>query len=171
MDGCTTVFTSLSNARIHYLNDHCIPNGYIKCCDMKLKTQIDVKDHIAWHKDPASFKYILFSIFEKLFIVHVQINRVVSVNCNNLPKFILFVQHMTIDRCKDCGREYKSGRALSRHTMEVHSKGSLVHKCGTCQKRFKEKAELEEHMLLHEKKPKFSCPEPNCDKRYECLMF
>lgn len=67
MDRCATVFTSLSNARIHYLNVHSIPNGYVKCCDMKLKTQIDVNDHIAWHKNPASFRFTFF--FEKLFIV------------------------------------------------------------------------------------------------------
>lgn len=56
VDGCTTVFTSLSNARIHYLNVHTMANGYIKCCNMKLRFQTAVKDHIAWHKDPASFK-------------------------------------------------------------------------------------------------------------------
>lgn len=74
---------------------------------------------------------------------------------------------MTINRCDACGREYKSSRALSRHTIEQHSKASLPHKCYICQKRFKEKTELDEHMLLHKKKPKFPCPEPNCDKRYE----
>lgn len=61
MDGCTTEFTSLSNARAHYSNVH-NSNGYIKCCDMKLRFQIDLKDHISWHKNPASFRYILIGI-------------------------------------------------------------------------------------------------------------
>lgn len=65
VDNCITVFSSLSNAREHYLNVHTNRQGYIKCCDinccnLKLRTPFDVKDHVAWHKDPECFKYTIF---------------------------------------------------------------------------------------------------------------
>lgn len=64
VDSCTTVFTSLSNAKEHYLNVHFKRCGYIKCCDtncrsLKLRSPADIKDHIVWHKNPECFKYIL----------------------------------------------------------------------------------------------------------------
>lgn len=53
---CAIVFSSLANARKHYNRAHNNPNGFIKCCDIKLRTSYDVKEHIAWHKDRACFK-------------------------------------------------------------------------------------------------------------------
>lgn len=56
VNDCAAVFSSLTNARKHYNKVHNDPNGYVKCCDIKLRTQIDVNDHIAWHINPGCFK-------------------------------------------------------------------------------------------------------------------
>lgn len=53
---CAAVFSSLAYARRHYNKVHNNPNGFVKCCEIRLRTSYDVKDHIAWHKNPGCFK-------------------------------------------------------------------------------------------------------------------
>lgn len=53
---CEKVFDSLFDARQHYLNVHNIPNGWIKCCNIKFKYNKTANDHIAWHIDPTVFQ-------------------------------------------------------------------------------------------------------------------
>lgn len=36
-DECSTEFQALNEAQVHYLNEHNMNRGYIKCCDMKLR--------------------------------------------------------------------------------------------------------------------------------------
>lgn len=54
-DVCKIELTSLQHAKLHYL-EHGIPDGYIKCCDMKFKQIKDVNDHILYHIDPHIFR-------------------------------------------------------------------------------------------------------------------
>lgn len=48
-------FQSLNEAQVHYFNEHNITRGYIKCCDMKLREDNIVKEHIAYHKNPELY--------------------------------------------------------------------------------------------------------------------
>lgn len=73
-DECPTEFQALNEAQVHYLNEHNMNRGYIKCCDMKLREGNSVfyietfvhnswkmffffedhmiREHIAYHKNP-----------------------------------------------------------------------------------------------------------------------
>lgn len=54
-DNCTVQFQSLNDAQVHYFNEHNIARGYLKCCDMKLREDNMVKEHIAYHKNPTIY--------------------------------------------------------------------------------------------------------------------
>lgn len=51
-DECPITFETLNEAQVHYLNEHNNNKGYIKCCDMKLRDDHRIKEHIAYHKNP-----------------------------------------------------------------------------------------------------------------------
>lgn len=53
---CTTIFTSLQDARDHYLQAHENRGGFVTCCKVKIKTMTEVEDHIEWHSNPDLFK-------------------------------------------------------------------------------------------------------------------
>lgn len=52
----TTSFKSLHDAKLHYLGEHGIQEGYIKCCNLKFMTQKEVNDHLCFHFNPEVFK-------------------------------------------------------------------------------------------------------------------
>lgn len=52
---CSVIFKSWKHSKFHYSEEHNIANGYVKCCDRKLKYIPDVKDHIEWHSNPNAF--------------------------------------------------------------------------------------------------------------------
>lgn len=51
-DNCTVEFQNLNDAQVHYFNEHNMARGYLKCCDMKLREDVMVKEHMAYHKNP-----------------------------------------------------------------------------------------------------------------------
>lgn len=55
-DFCDTIFNSLHDARDHYKAKHNEDKGYIKCCDIKLRIHSAIRDHVAFHLNPESFK-------------------------------------------------------------------------------------------------------------------
>lgn len=56
-DLCDIMFESFPHAKRHYLSTH-ETKGYIKCCNKKMRTLLAINDHIQWHKNPESLKYI-----------------------------------------------------------------------------------------------------------------
>lgn len=66
-DNGSTQFDSLNEAQIHYLNEHNISKGYVKCCDMKLREESYVKEHIAYHNNPELYSYGLTDSRSHLF--------------------------------------------------------------------------------------------------------
>lgn len=57
-DFCTRVFDSVKEARAHYLSEHDMQYGYVKCCNIKLRHNSIILDHIQWHIKPDTFKYV-----------------------------------------------------------------------------------------------------------------
>lgn len=55
-DECLVEFCALNEAQVHYLNEHNNNRGYIKCCDIKLREELMVKEHIAYHKNPDIYQ-------------------------------------------------------------------------------------------------------------------
>lgn len=60
-DNCDAVFESLGEAQSHYIVKHEITRGYIKCCDVKLREEQVLKEHIAYHLDPDAYELVVFS--------------------------------------------------------------------------------------------------------------
>lgn len=55
-DKCSTIFTTLDEARTHYKEFHNDDKGYIKCCGTKLRHTWQIRDHVKSHLNPDSFK-------------------------------------------------------------------------------------------------------------------
>lgn len=55
-DMCDTKFKSLPEAQYHYMHEHSISDGYIKCCNSIYKTIEKLKGHIFWHLHPGALK-------------------------------------------------------------------------------------------------------------------
>lgn len=55
-DACETMFDSFSHAKAHYLTEHNEPKGYVRCCDIKMKTLLAIDEHIRWHQNPETMK-------------------------------------------------------------------------------------------------------------------
>lgn len=53
-DLCPMELGSFNRAIEHYLADHKITNGYMKCCGKKFKSQKSVEDHARWHVNDAN---------------------------------------------------------------------------------------------------------------------
>lgn len=54
---CESVkFTSFQHAKVHYLNEHNNPDGFIKCCGIIFKTMYKVDEHLLYHTNPEQFK-------------------------------------------------------------------------------------------------------------------
>lgn len=53
---CPTMFDTIQNARQHYLEIHRLRNGYLRCCQIKMKSLTEVKEHIEWHSNPDLFR-------------------------------------------------------------------------------------------------------------------
>lgn len=60
-DLCDFHVTSLEHAKLHYIEEHNISDGYLKCnCgDIKFKTNNSLYDHIEYHlgNNPDRYKY------------------------------------------------------------------------------------------------------------------
>lgn len=55
-DHCPKVFESFEEAKSHYASEHRNPQGYIRCCGLKIKFRYKVKEHLKRHLDPDSLK-------------------------------------------------------------------------------------------------------------------
>lgn len=61
-DICKEDLNTLSLERIkeHHKQKHSIEDGYIKCCDLKLRTNVKIHNHIQYHLHPNEHKYEVF---------------------------------------------------------------------------------------------------------------
>lgn len=55
-DRCDKVFKSLQEAQFHYMDEHQIANGYIKCCGLVFRKTVNINGHILWHLNPGMFR-------------------------------------------------------------------------------------------------------------------
>lgn len=67
---CDFHVTSLEHAKLHYLEEHSIKDGYLKCScgDIKFKTNMSLYDHIEFHlgNNPDRYKFVYFQLPIKL---------------------------------------------------------------------------------------------------------
>lgn len=58
-DICHIMLDTLSDARVHYFNEHEKPKGYFKCCKLKHLSESSLIDHLNWHLNPEIFRYVV----------------------------------------------------------------------------------------------------------------
>ncbi|XP_045190088.1 zinc finger protein 595-like [Mercenaria mercenaria] len=70
-------------------------------------------------------------------------------------------------KCIECGKEYKSRRALRRHYASHHEKGGQDYQCEICGKSFTSKDSLYHHRRgVHQNLKVYKCPEPGCEATF-----
>lgn len=70
-------------------------------------------------------------------------------------------------QCIECGKEYKSRRALRRHYASHHEKGGQDYQCEICGKSFTSKDSLYHHRRgVHQNLKVYKCPEPGCEATF-----
>lgn len=57
-DVCGHVSLTFIQLRAHYRIQHNIRRGYVKCCNRKMVHRGALQEHILWHLNPDTFKYI-----------------------------------------------------------------------------------------------------------------
>ncbi|WAR21369.1 ZN226-like protein [Mya arenaria] len=68
-------------------------------------------------------------------------------------------------RCKECGKEYRSRRALRRHFNVSHT--TMAHVCEICGHSFRGKESLYHHKRgIHENAKVYKCPEADCGAEF-----
>lgn len=60
-DNCDTVFESLAEAHLHYFSVHDM-KGYVKCCDIRIREDQVLKEHIAYHYNPDAYQWVCLLI-------------------------------------------------------------------------------------------------------------
>lgn len=67
---CPATFDSFKHTQTHYLEEHKISKGYIRCCGMKLHYIGSFNEHIKWHLNPNLFRSVdTFSILRCLRVI------------------------------------------------------------------------------------------------------
>lgn len=56
-DICDAHFKSIQEAQYHYLHEHNIREGYIRCCSLKFKDIQRLNGHLVWHRHPDALRY------------------------------------------------------------------------------------------------------------------
>jgi uncharacterized Zn-finger protein len=70
-------------------------------------------------------------------------------------------------KCIECGKEYKSRRALRRHYASHHEVGGQDYQCEICGKSFTSKDSLYHHRRgVHQNLKVYKCPEQGCEATF-----
>lgn len=120
---CKVELSSLQHAKLHYLEEHSIPDGYLICCDMKFRELKNINDHLLFHSNPNIFKC---TICMKVFPRKVDLSAHIS-------------QHKAVDTkkfsCSECGKAWKSKYRLEIHKRSHEEKTARNFPCDYCNRK------------------------------------
>ncbi|XP_055314291.1 zinc finger protein 665-like [Sitodiplosis mosellana] len=113
-DFCDVVFDGIKTARPHYLSQHDVQFGYIKCCNIKLRHNQIVMDHIQWHINPDTFKC-----------------RLCKKETNGRPNLLKHIKsHQILQQkqfyCNLCEKNFERGYIYKAHVERVHKEIDLI---------------------------------------------
>ncbi|XP_031622031.1 zinc finger protein 888-like [Contarinia nasturtii] len=136
---CKIEVSSLQHAKLHYLEEHDIPDGYIKCCDMKFRELKNINDHLQYHMNPSIFKC---EICMKVFPRKADLSAHLS-------------QHKAFDTkrftCNECGKAWKSKYRLDVHKRSHEEKTARNFPCDYCNRKFSTETLKKSHVFrIHE---------------------
>lgn len=178
---CSKPLGNFKTFKRHFKEIH-NQDGYIQCCDKKLRKRSHFVEHAERHTNPDSF---VCEICGKKFMS--QYNKRIHLDDKHVPaderkhecdtcgkrfaRYTRLKYHQTLHmaeeekqyKCDDCGTKYPNYSALTAHMRSKHS--SDIYMCEICAKTYKTKESYLMHVKSHsEKAPKFQCS--LCNQKY-----
>lgn len=185
---CDQSYTTLGDLRSHYRIFH-KRTGYVVCCNVKLKSQSRILQHLEFHMNPDAFKCIeCAKTFKNK--VGLELHTVNShtpkeqhkYKCPKCPKTFMSAFRMNAHSavhatgedyiCPHCSKAFPAKLNLSNHIRNMHEE-KTYDVCEICAKKFKYKSMFLRHQKLHtgEKVERnHSCPVCGNSFRYKCHL-
>lgn len=114
-DRCNYTLSSLQEAQYHYINEHQVADGYIKCCGIRFKKNVNINGHILWHLKPDMFRCCSCSKELNTLIAlraHLRVHE-----ARQEPKRY---------KCSECDQAFYGKHHLNRHLKTVHKIGNYL---------------------------------------------
>lgn len=122
-DLCDIVLTDLQHAKDHYPAKHGIVNGYLRCCDAKLKKPADIIDHLRYHLNPNMFECPMCGqTFARRFLLQMHYR---NHQANNEERY----------KCDVCHRKYATKCLLYSHKQIHYVQKLPLLKCDQCERK------------------------------------
>lgn len=170
-DMCSTIFASLTEARVHYAQEHNIRRGYIKCCSDKIKFPSAAITHLKMHLDREQtiqcklkrvknlYCKVCFRLFGSNIALAKHMKKHEGQDESSNEEFTKFISedNFEVPNCQYCDAALNSFHGAKYHYKEYHNhmeKPDSYIKCKLCSIEFKEFSYLRDHVKLH--------LDPNC---------
>lgn len=163
---CTKTYTTFTQIKQHFQEDH--PGGefYVMCCERKLKYRFRAEEHAILHMDPNAFKC---SLCDKILksknclkshMVHIHASEFKHV-CETCGKCFRLESALREHRkshtrkpthaCRYCESMFTDRNGLTHHIKYVHpdEKQEIIRNCKLCPQTFTYRTGLYHHLMRH----------------------
>ncbi|XP_053312372.1 transcription factor IIIA [Spea bombifrons] len=156
---CDLKFSTKANMKKHFNRVHMDHGQTYVCefadCGKKFKKHNQLKVHMCVHTNELPFK-CTFEGCDKSFCVPSRLKRHQKVHAGYPCK---------ISTCEFVGKTWSD---YLKHESSTHKEPSV---CDVCNRKFKTKAYLKEHQVVHSEERKvYNCPREGCDRTYTTLF-
>lgn len=131
--------SSLDEVNLHY-SKHGVTSGYIKCCEITLKTYDDIRGHVLTHLFPSNFMLVFLYKTKKFVPLHNLLNAIYACRCavcgktgkrcdkfkTHLSKHLIDIQKYPY-MCTICEKGFARDDLLDVHMRYYHTNGNSIH--------------------------------------------
>lgn len=160
---CKEQHSTFTRLKEHFRQQHPrIEQFYVECCYKKLAYRCLVEEHVSLHLDPDSFRCRKCG---KRFTSRSNLCTHKHVDCSPMTKTrerkhsldmdAIIAQWKPTLSCVACNDAFENFTLLKRHFRKKHPKLSFYVTC--CQRKFKDRHQLEEHIRVHLNPDFFKC--------------
>lgn len=160
---CKEQHSTFTRLKEHFRQRHPrLEQFYVECCYKKLAYRCLVEEHVSLHLDPDSFRCRKCG---KRFTSRANLCTHKHVHCSPMDKTrerkhsldmdAIIAQWKPTLSCVACNESLESFTLLKRHFRKKHPKQSFYVTC--CQRKFKDRHQLEEHIRVHLNPDFFKC--------------
>lgn len=165
---CSETCSTYSLLRQHFHDKHPLEKCYIICCQQMFSGRYRIEDHIRLHMDPNAFKCELcekdhtsrYYLISHMRTHHLKSNDGLGKTCKKTritdkEMDELIAQWMPNLECVVCKKTCSTLKLLQLHFRQNHPQKQFQIEC--CQRKFKRRYEIEEHIRLHIDPNAFKC--------------
>lgn len=165
---CSEKCSTYSLLRQHFHDKHPLEKCYIICCQQMFSRRYRIEDHIRLHKDPNAFKCELcgkdhtsrYYLISHMRNQHLQTNdgmgrtwKKTRITDKEMDELI--AKWMPNLECVVCKKMCSTLKLLQLHFRQNHPQKQFQIEC--CQRKFKRRYEIEEHIRVHIDPNAFKC--------------